>query len=372
MNCSMIIRLLWWMLIAIVAAPPGRADVLKDAPALRIPFPDTRLGVHGLGWFEETRPGIARLPARMKAKVPPKVWNLAQTPAGARIRFATDSDIVALVAEGATGNLAPHVTAMGQWGVDVYVDGVYRGSAAPDAKGSLRKEWFTGKTRARREIEIYLPYGRPITLKEVVLQPDAKVWPAKAYARAKPVVYYGSSITQGSAASNSGATYEAMLGRWLNVDFVNLGFSGNGFGEPALAEAVAELDASVFVVDYWANPTIEVYKATLAGFIDILRRKHPKTPILVTGPYYNPSEDVPGAAGVRQIEKRAYAKEFVAQRRAAGDPLIVHVDGLEMLSREQADGLADGRHANSMGFYFCARGLEPYLRTALGMPAREK
>ncbi len=96
------------------------------------------------------------------------------------------------------------------------------------------------------------------------------------------------------------------------------------------------------------------------------------TPILVTGPYFNPSEDVPGEAGQRQIEKRALAREFVAARRAAGDTRITFVDGLEMLSRAQSDGLVDGRHANSMGFYFCARGLEPYLRAALGLrPRRE-
>jgi hypothetical protein len=346
--------------------------VLDVPNAQRFEVTDPRLSIHGLGWFKENAPALTRLPVRSKSEFPPKVWSLALTPAGVRIRFATDAEVVGVVAEHAPAKLLPHVTWLGQAGVDLYVDGVFWGSGAPEADGKLAKEWFTGKTPARHEIDIYLPYGRPLAIKAVVLPPGAKIWPPRPYAVAKPVVYYGSSITQGGAAANPGGTYPALLGRWLDTDFINLGFSGNGMGEPALARTVAEIGAACFVIDYWANPTPEVYRATLPGFIDILRAQHPTTPILVTGPYYNPSEDVPGAFGRYQIEKRAFAREFVAARRAAGDRRIVFVDGLEMLSREQADGLVDGRHANSMGFYFCARGLEPYLRAALGLPARAK
>ncbi len=353
----------------LVAVRAGAAATVFDDPqALRLPVTDARLAVHGLGWWQENSPALIRLPLRSKAEFPPAVWRLAQTPAGVRIRFATDSAVVGVLAEHPRVSLVPHVTWLGQAGVDLYVDGAFRGSAAPEADGKMAREWSTGKTAARREISIYLPYGRPLAIQAIVLASGATIWPARPYAVAKPVVYYGSSITQGSAAANPGGTYLALLSRWLDADFVNLGFSGNGKGEPALARAVAEIDASCFVVDYWANPNPPEFRATLPGFIDTLRKKHPTTPILVTGPYYNPSEDVPGDAGRYQIEKRAFAREFVAARRASGDRHLVWVDGLEMLSREQADGLVDGRHANSMGFYFCARGLEPYLRAALGLP----
>lgn len=346
---------------------PLRAALADDPAAQRLRMIDAPLSVHGLGWFAEDKPVVTRLPLRLKSTVPPKVWSLAQSPAGVRIRFATDSAVIGVVAKGSGAPPSSHMTAIATGGVDLYVDGVYRGSAAPDKEGKLSAEWPVGKTRARREITLYLPYGRALDVRNVVLEAGAKIWPAKPFAVAKPVVYYGSSITQGIAASNPGGTFQALLGRWLDTDFVNLGFSGNGLGEPELARAVAEIDAACFVVDFWANPTTDLYRARLPGFIDLLRAKHPDTPILVTGPYYNPSEEVPGNAGERQIEKRAFGREFVAQQRAAGDRQIVHVDGLEMLPRDQAEGLVDGRHANSMGFYLCAKGLEPYLRTALAL-----
>ena len=349
----------------------GKETAADAAEPVRLAWGDERLGVRGLAWWAEDKTAVSRLPMRAKATFPPKVWSLARSPAGVRICFATDALTVRLVAEGTKIAPPAHVTGMANGGVDCYVDGVYRGSAAPDRTGKLVKEWVTGATRAQREITLYLPIARPLAIKEVVLESGAKIWPARVPAVAKPVVFYGSSITQGSAASNPGATYLALLSRWLDFDFVNLGFSGNGMGEPALAEAVAEIDAACYVVDFWANPTTETYRQNLPRFLDILRTKRPRTPILVTGPYYNPSEDVPGEGGKRQIEKRAFGREHVASRVATGDAQLVYVNGLEMLSREQADGLADGRHANTMGFYFCARGLEPYLRTALKLPPRD-
>ena len=137
-----------------------------------------------------------------------------------------------------------------------------------------------------------------------------------------------------------------------------------------MAQAVAEIDASAFVLDYWGNPSPQVYRETLPAFVETLRSKHPKTPILVTSPYYFSGESVNPALRASQEEKRGIAREFVDARRKAGDPAIPFVDGLEMLSREHAEGLVDGVHANSIGFYFNAKGLEPHLRKALGLPAK--
>jgi hypothetical protein len=85
----------------------------------------------------------------------------------------------------------------------------------------------------------------------------------------------------------------------------------------------------------------------------------------VTGPFYFPAEEGGGDVAREQSAKRRTAREFAEQRRRAGDRRIWYVDGLKMLSRHQAAGLVDGVHCNSLGFYFNALGLEPYLRKAL-------
>jgi len=48
-------------------------------------------------------------------------------------------------------------------------------------------------------------------------------------------------------------SYQAILGRQLNIDFVNLGFSGNGLGEPRWLAAVAGIPASCYVLDFAQN-----------------------------------------------------------------------------------------------------------------------
>jgi hypothetical protein len=342
-----------------------------DSPDARhIIFPDARLKVSGLAWFDEDKPELRRLPARLKDTFRPPVWSLAQQPSGGRIRFKTDSSKITIVAQNPDTSTMHHMTTVGQSGFDLYVNGEYCNSAWPDNSGQIVKEWSVGAKSQLRDITIYLPLYKAVTVKEIVLEKNAKLEPPAPFALPKPVVYYGSSITQGGCAENPGLSCQAIVSRWLNADFVNLGFSGNGLGEPAVAEAIAEIDAACFVLDYWANPTPEVYKETLPGFVDMLRARHPKTPIVIPGPYYFPAEAVSPETKARQEEKRRIAREFVKARRKARDANIRYVDGFEMLSRQHADGLVDGVHANSIGFYFCAKGLEPHLRKALGLAGK--
>ncbi len=344
---------------------PLKADLMDSTNSQHVSFPDARLTVNGLAWFDEDKPTLRRLPVRLKESFRPPVWSLAQQPSGGRIRFKTDSTKVAIRAQNPDTSGMHHMTTIGQSGFDIYVNGEYMGSAWPDKTGNIVKEWAVGNKRALHEITIYLPLYKGVTINEIVLESNAKIEPPASFALSKPVVYYGSSITQGGCASNPGMSCQAQLSRWLNLDFINLGFSGNGLGQPAVADAVSGIDAACFVLDYWGNPTPEVFKETLPKFVETLRKNHSKTPIIVTGPYFFPYEALTAKNEGALAQKRKTAEEFVANQRRAGDKFISYVDGREMLSREQAFGLVDGVHCNSLGFYFCAKGLEPHLRKAL-------
>lgn len=258
-----------------------------------------------------------------------------------------------------------HMASVGENGFDLYVGRDYIGSAWPDSAGKIVKEWQVGRERQMREITLYLPLYKPVTIEELTLDADARLELPTPYAIAKPIVYYGSSITQGGCASNPGGSCQAILERRLNADFINLGFSGNGLGEPALAQAICELDPSCVVLDFWGNPSAEQYAAALPGFFDILRKKWPRLPILVVSPFYFPAEANGGDIARELSAKRRTARDFVEQRRKHGDRCIVFVDGLKMLDKTQTGGLVDGVHCNSLGFYFNAQGLEPFLRKAL-------
>jgi len=351
--------------LALFTTIGGLAGAEVTAARQRIPFPDERLAVFGLPWFGEDKPALRRLPLRLKDRFRPPVWDLAQDPSGGRIRFRTDSTTVGLVAENPQFSNMHHMASVGENGFDLYVDREYVGSAWPDNSGRIAKEWRVGGERRMRDITLYLPLYKGVTVQELSLDPDAHLEPGRLYAVTKPIVYYGSSITQGGCASNPGGSCQALLERRLKADFVNLGFSGNGLGEPALAEAICELDPSCIVLDFWGNPSAEQYAAALPVFVDILRRKWSRMPILVTSPFYFPAEQSGGEVAREQSAKRLTARELVEKRRKGGDRRIWFVDGLKMLNREQTAGLVDGVHCNSLGFYFNALGLEPFLRKAL-------
>ena len=354
-----------------VAPPAGAASLSELTNALHLAIPDDRVEVNGLWWFREDAPVLRRLPARLKDTFRAPVWGLAQSPSGGRIRFRTDSTRLAIIARNPDASAMHHMTSVGQNGFDLYVDGEYRNSAWPDAQGRIVREWSLGPDRRVREVTLYLPLYKPVAVEQLSLDPGAQVGLPDRFALPGPVVFYGSSITQGGCAANPGLSYAAIVSRALNLDFVNLGFSGNGLGEPPLAEAMSEIKAAAFVLDYWANPTLEVFRDTLPAFVEILRKRHPETPILVTGPFWFPAEAASPDLHAQQEAKRRFARELVVTRRKAGDRAIMFVDGLEMLSRAQGSGLVDGVHPNSLGFHHCAQGLEPHLRRALRLrPAR--
>ena len=333
-----------------------------------IAFPDPRLAVYGLPWFGEDTPVLRRLPARLKSTFRDAVWSLAQSPSGGRLRFRTDSATLGLTAENPGFSNMHHMASVGENGFDLYVDRRYVGSAWPDSQGRIAAEWRLGPAGRMRDITLHLPLYKPVTIRGVTLDRDAACQPATPYRIRKPVVYYGSSITQGGCASNPGGTCPALLERRLDADFVNLGFSGNGLGDPAVAAAIAELDPSAIVLDFWANPPAEQYAATLPPFVATLRARHPSVPILITTPFYFPAEATNPQVASTQRAKRQTAATFVKQRRAAGDRHLVLVDGLKMLNADQTDGLVDGVHCNSLGFFYNARGLEPALRRVLRQP----
>ena len=211
----------------------------------RIAFPDVRLEVFGLPWFSEDKPALRRLPLRLKDRFRSPVWDLAQDPSGGRIRFRTDSTTIGLIAENPGFSNMHHMASVGENGFDLYVGRDYVGSAWPDASGKISKEWRVGRERRMRDITLYLPLYKAVAIQELSLDADAQLERPKPYAVPKPIVYYGSSITQGGCASNPGGSCQAILERNLNADFVNLGFSGNGLGEPALAEAICGLNPSL-------------------------------------------------------------------------------------------------------------------------------
>jgi lysophospholipase L1-like esterase len=362
-------RALLALLIAIALSPFGAAQ-----ESLRwLQLPGSQLEVDGLPWYPANGGELFRLPVRLKDTFRKPVWELAQSPSGGRIRFRTNSSTLAIRLEYPHPPNMTNMHAFGQTGVDLYVDGVYRSTAiaGKDSNPGFTQEhsFYKDQPRIDREVTLYLPLYIPARVLGIGLDQEARIQPPKPFAISKPIVFYGTSITQGGCASRSGMSYQAMLGRMLNVDFVNLGFSGNGKGEPEMARTVADIDAAYFVLDFAQNnPTVESLTQVYAPFVETIRSKHADTPILVVTPIYSARESWSKDARLDQM--RELIRQVAARRIAAGDRNLQIVEGTDLIGPSRGDGLVDGTHPNDLGFEWMADGLAGRIAKVLGLKLR--
>lgn len=363
------------MMLSIAAkslAEPLLPSAEAQLPALRwLPITTPPLEVNGLPWFAENGGELSRLPVKLKDSYRKPVWNLAQQPSGGRIRFVTNSTTLAIRLEYPHGADMQNMHAFGQTGVDLYQGNRYWGTAvaARNSKPGVVQEhtFYKDQSRVDRESTLYLPLYVPVKILGVGVDADAEIKAPSTFALKKPVVFYGTSITQGGCASRSGLSYEAILGRELNVDFINLGFSGNGIGEPEMARTVASIDAAMFVLDFaHNNPTLESFKQAFDPFIAAIRAAHPQTPILLMTPIYDARMES-WAPRPLLDEMRVLIRQVAARRIAAGDMNLQVVEGIDLLGSSSGDSLVDGTHPNDRGFQAMADGLAVTIARTLGL-----
>jgi len=202
----------------------------------------------------------------------------------------------------------------------------------------------------------------------VGLDPGATVRPPSPYASPGRIVAYGTSITQGGCASRPGMAYTNLLSRSLNMEVVNLGFSGSGKGEPEVARVVARVpDPCLFVLDYEANcQGADRLAATLPEFIRILRDAHAGAAILVVSRIAF-ARDALSEEALRQREQgRAAAAQAVEDLRDRGDTRVHFLDGATLLGEDFDECTVDGVHPNDLGFLRIARGLASVVGEILG------
>jgi len=349
------------------AVAPDGADRATRAAIRWIALPDERLQVCGLPWIEENAPRWWRLPKSAADKLPPAVARLMRYPTGARIRFSSDTSRLRIrLAASATRSFG-HMSAIGSRGLDAYVDGTYWNSATVAQAGEHELPFFQGAESRSKEICIYLPSFQEVTILAVGVDVGAEIGPPAPFAKRLPIVFYGSSIAQGACASRPAMSYEAILARRLNVDYVNLGFSGSGKAEPEVVELVSHIEACCYVLDlgksYRTQPA-EVY----AKMLRKIRADRADVPIVCLTPIFSTRERYDrGYAELSEYVRRVVATA-AGRQIESGDRDVHLIDGLELLGPADADAFQEGVHPTDLGFARIADRLEPTLRKVLRIP----
>lgn len=312
---------------------------------------------------------LSRLPLSLLPSMSEGVQYLAWHLAGACVRFSTDAGKICIIWKlRETGNM-PHFAASGQSGMELFeeTDGGTRQiktiiPAMDQGHGCLAEQstpvdLFGGM----RHYVLYLPLYNGLTDLRIGLPEGAALLPGRMPRITKPVVFYGSSITQGGCVSKAGSCYTTLLCRRLDAAELNLGFSGNAKGETAVAQYIASLPMSVFVMDYDHNaPTPEHLRQTHAPFYRIIREAQPDLPIvMVSKPDFDKfPED--------SMARRAIIRQTYDEALQSGDKNVYFVDGEIVFGETDRDMCTvDGTHPNDLGFLRMADHLEPLLRSLL-------
>ena len=324
----------------------------------------------GFAWYRHDHI-YRRLPLDNREALPVAVDHLADHTAGGQIAFQTDSRQIAIRVELKGPADMNHMPATGQCGFDLYIGPPdarrFHGTTVYDRLQTRYEALLYEHSEARmREFVLNFPLYQGVKRVQIGLIPKASIRPPKSWSRDGHVVFYGTSVTQGGCASRPGMAYTNILSRALNIEVVNLGFSGSGKGEPEVIRAITSIpDPLLFVLDYEANTQGDL-ATTLPEAIRILRDAHKRIPILVISRIAF-AKDATHEENLRaRIANREMQSEVVATRRRGGDDRIHFLDGSALLGPESDEGTVDGTHPSDLGFMGMARNLEPVIRDLLG------
>ncbi len=308
-----------------------------------------------------------RMPKAVAESVNEGVAQLCGHTSGGRVCFSTNSECIAVTCTRPNFWAMGHMARTGNGGLELYErrggKWIYRATFVPPATPNGFSSIVNLGGREERELMLQMPLYAPVSSLLIGVSAGSALgeWHGE-YARKKPIVFYGSSITQGGCASTPGGDYAGRVSRRFDTDYINLGFSGSGKAEVPMMEYIASLDMSCFVYDYDYNaPDAEYLSATHYRGYRIVREANPDLPIIImSAPNYD-------RIGYNAPARRDVIAATYERARAEGDKNVYFIDGKEHFATFNADGCTvDGTHPNDLGFYRMAEAVGGVLEKIWG------
>lgn len=298
---------------------------------------------------------------------------------GVRFRFVTESENLAIICK--TLPVSPNAF---KSGIDCrvkYEDGYetirhilrngnceYAGSVI-DGENMVfdhKKSLFCAEKAALRPgkkyIEIMFPHFCHMDWIKVGLDEGVSISEWK-YKIEKPVVYLGSSITQGIGSCRPYTTYEAQVSYMLDCNYINLGFSGSCRVQQPIIDYIKTLDMSAFIYDYDHNAySVDFLRDTHEQAFKQIREAHPELPVIMMSKpdFRNYPDD---AKRRRDVILTTYNNAI-----ESGDKNVWFIDGESMFEKAGVDPLVctfDGCHPNDLGYWCMASSVAPVLKSIL-------
>ena len=322
--------------------------------------------------IENTSGRYERLPMAYKDISRESLWSLGRNSAGLYVRFRSNSTTITARWKPKQHHMA-HMTDVGDNGVDLYIltpkDGWrFAGSGFLWKETEVRtKELVKNMDPEMREYMLYLPLYTNLESLELGFD-EGSVYEGPAVQSPKsgsPIVMYGSSILQGGCANRPGMAFTAIIGRKLDREVINLGFSGNAKLDLEIAELMVQVEnPAVFVLDYVPNSEVDLIEGKGDKFFRILRDKHPSVPVIfVEDPTY-PHTRFDNKIRKEVESRNAAQKALYKKLKKAGEKKIYYLSTEGMIGND-GEATVDGVHFTDLGMMRYTDHILPVLKKAL-------
>ena len=325
--------------------------------------------VEGRAFAERAAP-YDRLPARAQGVIRKAVWDLSRQSAGMIVRFQTASPELRVRYRLTNARLAmAHMPATGVSGVDIYShDGNgWRWVAVtrPSKQDVAARLFVNQPTSKSRQFQLYLPLYNGVEKLELGTVEGFELQPLpRRSKKSKPIVCYGTSIMHGACSSRPGMAWTSIMGRALDREVMNFGFSGNGRMEVEVGQFLAELDPAVFVIDCLPNMSPKLVAQRTQPLVRQLRKARKDTPILLVEDRTFTNAWFIKPRLIQHEQRRKALRDAFASLQADG------INGLHLLAGDgllgkDGDGATDGSHPNDLGMTRQARAVTTAIRPLL-------
>lgn len=298
--------------------------------------------------------------------IPKNVKNLATHSAGLAVSFRTNSSKILIKWCTSPRRPSSNMTGIAFEGMDLYIKRAdrwqYAGVAVPKSTECSEAVVVENMAAGNKSCLLFLPtYDETISLEigidsgttiEALENPFKKIIPV-----------YGSSIVQGASASRPGMAYPARLSRETGYNFLNLGFSGNGKMEPAVADMIAMFPMDAIILDCVPNPSPQEILERTANLVKTIRNSHPRIPIIAIQSVAREKGNFDTKVAARVRLKDKYFREEI-EKVQEQDPNLYLISAEDLMGNDQ-EGTGDGIHPNDLGFDRMLRKIKPKIMKIL-------
>ena len=293
-----------------------------------------------------------RLPQKYKKTVREEVWDLSENSAGVSILFSSDTVNLSVKWSIKHDLRMNHMTDAGIKGVDLYTkrnkNWQYTNTCLPNGKQN-EQILFEDIEKKNREYCLYLPLYDTLTDMQIGLDDDSSL--DNITFQNKPLVFYGTSITQGGCASRPGLVHTNIISRKLGRECINLGFSGNGHLENSIGNIMSNIDTKLYVVECMYNVDKEMIHERIKPLIKAIRAnpQAKNTPIVFMEQVVIDMGHLNTAFISSVMEKNEELNKQIQESINEGERdlfIIKHTGAID----DDSEATVDGIHFNDLGF----------------------